>query len=162
MLKKTCSVCKIEKEASFFYKQSGGKYGLTSRCKVCHQASNSKWAQNNKAKRNQAARKLLENPEKKKRALLATQKWRKNNLEYDAERQRQRKARLQQAVPKWYPQEKDKIKKVYEKAKELGFTVDHIVPLKSDLVCGLHTWANLQLLESSLNSRKRNLEWPDA
>lgn len=39
--------------------------------------------------------------------------------------------------------------------------VDHIVPLRSDLVCGLHTEDNLQLLFSEDNIAKSNRVWPD-
>lgn len=159
---KTCSVCKQELEASLFYKQANGKFGLTSRCKSCHQKSNSKWAKANRNKRNLAARKRLENPTIRQKAREATGVWRINNLAYDAERQRKRRAYALLAVPKWYESEKEKIQLVYEKAREFGLTVDHVVPLKHDLVCGLHTWANLQLLHGKLNSQKRNLEWPDA
>jgi 5-methylcytosine-specific restriction endonuclease McrA len=39
--------------------------------------------------------------------------------------------------------------------------VDHIVPLQSALVCGLHNEFNLQLLPGRLNSAKGNRVWPD-
>lgn len=39
--------------------------------------------------------------------------------------------------------------------------VDHIVPLQSDLVCGLHAEANLCLLPGKANRRKSNSYWPD-
>lgn len=39
--------------------------------------------------------------------------------------------------------------------------VDHIVPLNSPLVCGLHCEANLQLLPGPLNEKKGNRHWPD-
>jgi len=62
---------------------------------------------------------------------------------------------------KWFTSEKHKIRLMYVKAKEFGFHVDHIVPLRSDKVCGLHTWANLQLLAPELNKSKGNHHWPD-
>lgn len=39
--------------------------------------------------------------------------------------------------------------------------VDHVVPLNSPIVCGLHTPANLQLLDSNENLKKGNRVWPD-
>lgn len=62
---------------------------------------------------------------------------------------------------KWLASEKHKIRLMYVKAKEFGFHVDHIVPLRSNKVCGLHTWANLQLLAPELNKSKGNHHWPD-
>jgi 5-methylcytosine-specific restriction endonuclease McrA len=39
--------------------------------------------------------------------------------------------------------------------------VDHIVPLKSPLVCGLHVEHNLQVIPATQNRRKHNRVWPD-
>jgi hypothetical protein len=64
-----------------------------------------------------------------------------------------------QAMPPWA--EKETISFVYKKAREYGWSVDHIVPLQSKLVCGLHVWNNLQVMEKSLNQSKSNLYWPD-
>jgi hypothetical protein len=51
--------------------------------------------------------------------------------------------------------------RAYEKAAEMGLTVDHVVPLKSPLVCGLHCEANLELIPANDNFRKGNRHWPD-
>lgn len=58
------------------------------------------------------------------------------------------------ATPGWADAEK--IVAIYAEAKRLGLTVDHIIPLKSSLVCGLHVENNLQLLSKAENSSKRN------
>lgn len=63
------------------------------------------------------------------------------------------------ACPIWA--EHDKIKIVYKRAKDFNMQVDHIVPLQGKTVCGLHVWANLQLLKPSENSKKSNTYWPD-
>jgi hypothetical protein len=65
-----------------------------------------------------------------------------------------------QATPIWY--ETDKIATLYSKAQYwsnmlyCNIQVDHIIPLISDTVCGLHCFDNLQLLERSLNCSKGN------
>jgi hypothetical protein len=47
---------------------------------------------------------------------------------------------------------------------ELGwgvvYTVDHLVPLTSPLVCGLHVHCNLAVVAHLENSRKGNSIWP--
>jgi hypothetical protein len=59
-------------------------------------------------------------------------------------------------------QPSDEIERIYAKAArmtmETGIThhVDHIVPLKSVLVCGLHAPANLQILRDTDNASKGN------
>lgn len=64
------------------------------------------------------------------------------------------KANQRQAMVPWADLEK--ISEIYSRAKELGMHVDHIIPLKHELVCGLHNEFNLQLLTPEENLAKRN------
>jgi len=74
-------------------------------------------------------------------------------------------AAKKQAIPSWANPEN--IQAWYDLAalvtEETGIThhVDHIVPLQSNLVCGLHWEGNLQLLTANENHRKKNVYWPD-
>lgn len=75
-----------------------------------------------------------------------------------------RKANKLSATPPWADLEA--IRAVYVKAERMTQAtgvphhVDHIVPLKSSLVCGLHVAANLQPLPASDNLAKGNRHWP--
>jgi hypothetical protein len=76
-----------------------------------------------------------------------------------------RRAQLSRAIPGWADEQK--ILELYQKAKELEretgveYNVDHIVPLLSHLVCGLHCEQNLQVIPADENKRKSNKYWPD-
>ncbi len=90
--------------------------------------------------------------------------WRQANSAKRTMYQRMRRHGLTGAVPAWY--EHDKVERVYEQCRLLNeqlnrsgadlFQVDHIIPLVSKTVCGLHCWANLQVLCKAENSAKRN------
>jgi hypothetical protein len=76
---------------------------------------------------------------------------------YVAERKsyhRLRQSRMTKAMPPWA--DKGKIRAIYEEAARLGLSVDHIIPLKHPLVCGLHTPDNLQLMPLKENISKNN------
>lgn len=86
--------------------------------------------------------------------------WRTDNPDKVALLTERRRLYLKSRTPKWY--EEDLIKQLYLKRDQLNNTwgtnleVDHIIPIISKTVCGLHCWANLQLLDASLNSSKNN------
>lgn len=96
------------------------------------------------------------NPEKKKAAEYAW--YVANPGKVLAKVARRRAARLQ-AVPVWANQQK--IAAIYAEAAAKGMHVDHVVPLQSKLVCGLHVEHNLQLLPGSENCSKSNRYWPE-
>ena len=64
-----------------------------------------------------------------------------------------RRSRKRQATPFW--SDLDKIKEIYANCPE-NLTVDHIIPITSPFVCGLHVSWNLQYLTRSENSKKGN------
>lgn len=43
----------------------------------------------------------------------------------------------------------------------IRWSVDHMVPLQSALVCGLHVEANLHVIPYIANIAKGNRHWPD-
>jgi len=69
------------------------------------------------------------------------------------------------ATPAWASQKA--IRLVYQEAVAVTLKtgvrheVDHIVPIMSKKVCGLHVEHNLQILEKIANIRKGNRHWPD-
>ena len=92
------------------------------------------------------------------------EQYRKDNAGYFAFHASARKRRVRQATPDW--SETQQILKLYERAAELTRTtgikheVDHVIPIKNDLVCGLHCLDNLQILTKYENCKKGN-RWTD-
>lgn len=64
-----------------------------------------------------------------------------------------RRSLLKRVCPTWA--DNVEIRKVYKNC-PTDMAVDHIVPLKGELVCGLHVHNNLQYLSKSDNSKKKN------
>lgn len=134
-------------------------------------ARNKEWAAENPERirdiaRKWAAKDYAANPE---RHRLAARESRKANLTASRKRVREwqkanpgivnyhvtyRRALKIKATPAWA--NKERIKQIYMDARRLGLVVDHIIPLKSEYVCGLHVENNLQLLTAEENARKGN------
>lgn len=86
--------------------------------------------------------------------------WAKRNPELrTATAAKYRASKLKQ-MPKWANVEK--IKEIYKQARTMTEStgivhhVDHIIPLQSDIVSGLHVEANLQILYGKANQSKGN------
>lgn len=100
-------------------------------------------------------RKLHKDRDAAKRKL-----WEADNKHILNARAAKRRFALRQAVPAWA--DLDKIALIYAEAQKApGLHVDHIVPLQSDLVCGLHCEANLRVIPATENIGKGNRHWPD-
>jgi hypothetical protein len=92
------------------------------------------------------------------------EKWAANNKHVSMEVVRRRQAAKLQATPHWADHKV--MQAFYKLAKQLSASgiphdVDHIVPLKHPLVCGLHCPANLQVIPRKENRAKWNRWWPD-
>lgn len=95
-----------------------------------------------------------QNKEKRKHF---TQRWREMNRDKVNAKVAKRRAAQSNATPLWLTNMQHKeIQNFYTKAIERNLTVDHIIPLKSKTVCGLHVPWNLQLLSKAENCSKGN------
>lgn len=85
-------------------------------------------------------------------------------LTYYRDYNNRRRADLLRATPRWA--DEDAIYRFYSDATEqttatgIRHEVDHIVPLHSRKVCGLHTEANLRVIPKRENASKGNRWWP--
>jgi len=70
-----------------------------------------------------------------------------------------RYAKKKNAVPLWFND--SEVKYIYKLARERNLEVDHIVPLTSNKVCGLHVQDNLRCIPKIMNIKKSNKYWPD-
>ena len=174
---KICIICNEQKpEYEFYFRKDNNSYRQV--CKKCWDIKNKLWALNNPDKRKKIANKwarnnldkarankakhrkldplkmrkwCLENPEKKKAINRA---WCNKNKARICAKVRLRQINKIKATPKWANLKK--IQEIYQEANKLGLVVDHIIPLKHPLVCGLHVEGNLQLLTLSENCKKSN------
>ena len=91
--------------------------------------------------------------------------WKKNNLHKLTFYASRRRSQELNATPKWanefFIEEIYDLAQLRSKALGIKFHVDHIVPLLSDKVCGLHEENNLQIIPALANLKKNNRHWPD-
>lgn len=144
-----CYKCKQEKETSELVEANG-----CWECKACKNTRSQLHYQQHRAEvilRTGLYAKTHPDIEAKKR-----RKWSQANPGKVAASAALRRARILQATPRWLTRDQIlEIQDIYIKRPK-GYHVDHIYPLKSDVVCGLHVPWNLQYLPASENSRKGN------
>jgi hypothetical protein len=154
---KICPNCKEAKDLSFFSQYKGKSY-YYSYCKQCTTAKGKEWAEKNREKSRACKAKWQINNRQKKAA--SQRLWLANNSEIHAAYQAKRRASTLSSTPKWA--DLNAIKTEYQLAKWCSdvtgelYHVDHIVPLKGKMVCGLHVHWNLQVLPAKINLQKGN------
>ena len=103
--------------------------------------------------------------ENKDRLAAAHKIWVERNRAAVSAKQARRNAAMKAATPPWVDLER--IQQFYMDvavmriATGVAYEVDHIVPIQSKIVCGLHCEANLQVLTAEENKLKHNSFWPD-
>lgn len=186
---KKCSMCKVEMSIDFFPKS--GKRGYHHCCKLCKSIESKKyrlahkdevnkrsldWHEKNhdKSKENSSNWRASNVEHKKnywKKWYLSNRDFvlankRKNNdpaknCMYSALRRATKKSHSPQWAIKFYIEEAYKLAQLRTKLFGIRWVVDHIVPLKNNLVCGLHSHTNLQVVTESYNASKNNKWWPN-
>lgn len=178
---KYCYQCRQILPTTEFHRNKAKLDGYADGCKVCVRKRVQEYRMKYPDKVRESKRRArVNNPEKerarvsrykqrhpeRRRAICAAYnaRFRTEHRDVVNARNNMRRAMKRNAVPKWA--NKDHIDGIYELCamlRNLGldFDIDHIVPLKSDVVCGLHVENNLQILASLENQRKGNRYWPD-
>lgn len=100
------------------------------------------------------------NPEKNRQIK---RDWEKRNPAAQASKAAKRRAAKLQAIPSWYGEldefvveEAQYLRAARGNATGVAHHVDHIIPLISDKVCGLHCWQNLRVITATENCSKSN------
>lgn len=178
--KKHCATCNQMKAIEDFHVSKKRMTGLTSKCKDCYRISYEadtetvkarvrKYREKNKEKIakghkqyyennadlmiERAAKWVAANPEKRK---VISRSYGKRNQKAKNGRTAHYRAKKIQATPPWLTEiDLAAIAALYQMCPK-GYHVDHIVPLRSDDVCGLHVPWNLQLLPGVENMSKGN------
>lgn len=184
---KTCSKCCVVKAQSLFYAGSRNKCkecvktesaAWRAKNRDYHRQQALKWHFENRER--SIARMRVNAKKNMARIVELNREWRKNNPEKAAAQSKKwrqkfparayartiRRARAQvEATPKWantfFMSEAYELATLRTKVTGVSWHVDHIVPLQSPLVCGLHVESNLRVITASENVRKLNRYWPD-
>ena len=147
---KTCLICQRSLPRSSFGFLAAGRNGLHPWCRECVSSYQKDRYKNGRGKRPYARKSvapLLPYTPPQHKTFAAD-----SEPGYRLAESIWRKAQKSGAAPPWA--DFRATVGIYAAAEACGYTVDHIIPLRSKKVCGLHVPWNLQLLTQSENSRK--------
>jgi len=174
---KLCTKCGLSLLEDQFYADRQKRDGLSSSCKTCRAPymkgsgleASKRWKERNKDHIKMYKQSLRTGPKKRdpEAPLRAKRKWKKVHPELVRADRARRRAANYQAVAKWannfFIQEAYRLARLRSKLFGFKWHVDHIVPLRSPVVCGLHVETNLQVIPASANFSKGNrLQWQSA
>lgn len=164
---KACSSCRTFKSFDEFYKEKARPDGRMSQCIACNKASRQAYREANRDKERARNRDYGKRNAHVVRARV--KRWRKENPGKARALRRMREAQKINACPPWA--RKGSVRKQMqahylhaewlEKTTGISFHVDHIVPMQSDFVCGLHVPANLIAMSAEDNTSKNAYWWPE-
>lgn len=156
---KICTKCNQSKSFDCFYKAKLGKYGLKSICRMCQ--ADEAVIYGNKNKEKISVQRAEHTKKNKERLAEYASIYRKNNPGKINAKTAKRRAQKRKATPKWLTEVHWKqIEAFYIEAAELKektgipHEVDHIIPLRGDIVKGLHVPWNLRVVTRSENRHK--------
>lgn len=166
---KRCGMCHTVKPIANFNGRRASPDGVAHSCQDCvraaiaqwrveHPGAYSAWHQQNKDRKQQYWRKWSGDNQQRRQDNY--KKWSTANHGKVIANVRRRYAAKMNAAAKWA--NRPIVDAFYAEARRLTATtsvrhvVDHIVPLRSRIVCGLHVEFNLQILTHEQNQRKSN------
>lgn len=173
-----CSRCGLVKPAIEFSKCSARWNKLQAYCRLCASSKYKNYSARNRQDIASRMKKYIsENKHSvsiqragyyirnREERIAYSSDWEKKNKSKGNARRSKRRAAKLLATVKWA--DPGLIHDFYRRAYALSkltntkYEVDHIVPLLSEIVCGLHCEANLQIISKSENIKKGNRSWPD-
>lgn len=162
-----CKICHRRKVAEWRKKNpekhraAAKKYALENKEKVREYIK--AWVDRNRKRVNRLNAEWRSRNQEKAKEMVRN--WNARNRSVERARVRERQATKLKATPKWsikfFVQEAYHLAELRNKATGFEWHVDHIVPIKSDIVCGLHAHTNIQVIPAKQNMSKGNYRWPD-
>lgn len=176
---RTCTKCKQGKSPSDFGRDVRRSDGLKSSCKECERLASREYAKSEKGRKTKSdyhkqysqregyreynleqCRKYNQSERGKIIRKEYGERYYEANRDVFVAKNKARETAILKAFPSWA--NKSEIATFYKRARELTEStgvkhhVDHIVPLRSKLVCGLHVESNLRVITASENVSKGN------
>ena len=112
-----------------------------------------------------ANREKYKKPEEKEKRRIQLLNWSRRNRDKVAARAARKLAEKLRAMPEWankfFIDEAYALGRLRTEATGIEWHVDHVVPLRGKIVCGLHVERNLQVIPAKVNYQKSNRWWPD-